>query len=730
MAQRRLICPACSQPVEVPDHYLRANIACPFCNIVMDRRSGELVMSPGQSAPPAQAAPAGHIQPQPQQFAQQQGPSYPYPAQYAPPQGYNEQRRGFPRWAIVLIVVAVAGIGGFIALTVWATGKVEEAREIYEARESGEAPPHDKWVTYDDQYFTAKFPRKPEFNNRTSSNGIVSSEVMYRSGPNSWEIAYFDLPMGGQFNFEDGMRGVADAAEGRITLSEDALHQGFPGRYGEIDNGRLKMKLFRVKRRVYVLLCGKDYEYFVDNFRLTDFGMGVQPLSVTANTSQTLYVGVPLVDAFEPFYVRGGRTPYKFDFGHSLPQGLEQLVYEPTDVRSGTVQGTPVREGKYEITATVTDADGRDATAKTSVVVKLIQKESVYCYLRLTSVPFNTKLTQGTRPDEPWVLSCEVGLPLEIDARVYSPESRITAQVGQISISVEEGGEWLAAVENRPERVGGAPLVTGNVDFTLEVNSFIGTNEYIHSVPLRIEVMPIAEKYRPATTLNGNQKVPLSHAVGIPIANYIKGVPVRPSNWSWSREWHVEAEWEFDESELPPGMTFELKPLYKDSPDSLWLSGTPDQSGVWKLNINCNAKVKFIEEPYDMKLVLTLDVTPVPEKETPTELTDPQKTLEVGASVGKRFGVLVPFSVTRPNRWNHRREWKVEGSWLTDEVELPPGVKFETKSIDPNQPSRLYLSGTPEQAGEWEIEVTVVVSVKYIDKTFEIPRKIKLTVTE
>ncbi|MBZ0136882.1 MAG: hypothetical protein K8I27_10960 [Planctomycetes bacterium] len=316
MAQRILSCPSCATPLEVPDHYMRAGIKCPFCHVTMDCRTGELLA--GAAAPPPQYAP---------QYTPQSNLAYPGQLH-----GYEQRlheatpSRGFPRWAIALIVGVVLLAGAGAAAGVWGVAKAGAARE-----EMQRVPPTEDWATYTDPagHFTARFPGHPQASTSVNTNGLETNEVVFDSPAGRWELGWLDLPSGATFQLHDVLEEIAQGLGGRVTNSRSAPHQDCPGFYGEvgvkIGGGQIRVQVFQSGRRIYAVVSEsrtESFAYFLENVCLTDLGLGIKPLELLPFDMPVLYEEMPLSQDILLCWARGGMPPYTYTVDDT-PPGLK-----------------------------------------------------------------------------------------------------------------------------------------------------------------------------------------------------------------------------------------------------------------------------------------------------------------------------------------------------------------------------------------------------------------------
>ncbi len=314
MAQRTFPCTSCSAPIEVPDDYFRALIACPHCGLAHFRLTGKAALSgaapsaasplPGAASPtptypsapyPGQApfaGPSGVPYPQPMGPQPYPRQGAPYPAPF-PGQPFRPQFGGYaplPQKSNKGLFIGL-GIAGGVILMVLVLAAIPLIAGSAGANSS------EDWYQYTSTEggFSAKFPKKPLEDSEVKQTGL-GPRTMYRamcvSGGVNYEVIYFDLGEGPEANFEfdanSGFAHAADGMKGRVVSTERITVCGVPAGKGVIenDNGyRGEMACLRVGNRVYIIACERalafstiNFQVFLDTFSL-GAGKGAGPTS-------------------------------------------------------------------------------------------------------------------------------------------------------------------------------------------------------------------------------------------------------------------------------------------------------------------------------------------------------------------------------------------------------------------------------------------------------------------
>ncbi|MBZ0136881.1 MAG: hypothetical protein K8I27_10955 [Planctomycetes bacterium] len=361
-----------------------------------------------------------------------------------------------------------------------------------------------------------------------------------------------------------------------------------------------------------------------------------------------------------------------------------------------------------------------------------VGEDAVSITPQLTGIYPADALRAPVNDGDRWVLQWEIGVPLNMYIEVESNLPGLRTQVRSLTVESIDGGAWLAVEDRRTRVLTGIPEATESGDVRIHVVTAFGKGgkERDSSIRLRVEVTPVPEEQHPSRANTGEQTATLLCPVGIGFSHSLFGVAEQQHNWNKMREWAVTVSWTYDGKQLPPGLMYEEKEEGRNPLSVLKLHGVPEEAGRWDVTVTCRALIKYIPEAYETVYRFTLDVTPVPEDELPSYVDAPESAFRVNAVVGKRSATMIPCSLSPPENWNRRRVWQIDGTWQIDEVELPAGMRFETKSLNENQPPRLYLMGVPEQPGEWDIEIKLSLNVTFVSTPFEVTRTIKLTVTD
>lgn len=364
MAQRTFPCTSCGAPIEVPDSYFKALIACSRCGLAHQRLTGNAALAgaapagaasgfPGAASPPMQGrtgvpnpaqAPfprqVGVPYPQPmgpQPFPRQGGAPYPAPF---PGQPFPAQFGGYaplPKKSNKGLVIGL-GIGGgvlFLILVLAAIPLIAGSAGVNSS---------EGWHEYTSTQggYTIKFPKVPIEDSEVKQTGL-GPRTMHRAmcvhGGINYEVIYFDLGEGPEEDFEFdanlGFAHAADGVKGRVVSTDRITVCGLPAGKGVIENDdgyRGEMVCMRVGNRVYIIGCERalklstiNLQVFLDTFKL---GSGKEGGASSTDQWRALY---------KPGATWTLRTSTQFG-------GMEpQVSYMRTEVKSVSERGAKVK---------------------------------------------------------------------------------------------------------------------------------------------------------------------------------------------------------------------------------------------------------------------------------------------------------------------------------------------------------------------------------------------------
>jgi hypothetical protein len=602
MAQRIHICPNCSASVEVPDNYLRARIQCANCGAVLDRKSGAM-LTQASSAPQAVLT-QPRVHPNPQRAAVHPAPAYPvpvYPASvYTAPIG----KKKFPLWAISLIVGGAVVFALVAGLAVWLG---------VESR----APSTDEWVTYTapDGHFTAKFPQAPIVTTRDVGNGVVVTFTICESFNDHWEISWARISGEQFFDFHAAMQASTEETGGKLTKHEPRQHQGMDGMYGEVDNGRFKILLFRSGERVWTVAVRGNpelFDFFVENLRLSDKALGIEPLTLEVGKGIEVFEETEAV--MFPGVVHGGRMPYAWRVNGKLPAGMRESYQDGNMVPFQRLryEGYAGKAGKYEFSLTVTDADGRTASGKGSLVVRALP-DSIGTLSGETAIYdglYGGATTHGLTPVAP------VGIKLGGSAQ-FKPNAGL--YTGKIDLSWDELPEWLTLNSRIPFAFEGVPPAAGEFAFKVYCTATLhgSKREYTDNIEFRIVVSAVPESQVPQSVgkigQGGFRTLDVTLGTGQGINTYFSINADKPANWDRNREWKVTGEWDVDfealKASIPAGMFIQFAEWSLDDEfPEIQLGGVPTEKGEWTFDLKAVLHVKYIDEPYEVNGTVRITV--------------------------------------------------------------------------------------------------------------------------
>lgn len=692
MEQRTLRCPGCQSPVEVPAFFGVGTLECSVCGAVTDVATGRLV-----SAAPQHATAA------------------PYPGQGFP--AYPPTRK--PMRARVVVAIVLAGVAAIVGLGVVG---------VYAMRSVGEPPEYTKWVPYEspDGLFTARFPAAPTVQ-ATNESGVIVTSTICRLGANHWEVAWFPLPPGADFDFSEGIEEVARDAKGKVTSQITKNFRGLPGHYAEIDHGRMKVQSFLVDQRVWLVASSQnrpEWREFLDGVRLTDKALGIMPLHIEAAGNTSIVTELKVEKNAPAFSVMGGRPPYDFRVTGDLPPGLS-VDKRDTETANATLHlvGKPSTPGRYPLTIAVYDKDDRRADAKVAIeVIAMPQPMADFSFVvpygsrGATQLATGEKLTYPVGISETVVMRCDSKVPGHhvLIRRVFTRPDRVPAW---LKFEPTPGG----ALELRCQFE-----TAGAFEATLELEIEAGTTGYKQTIrpTILFEATTVPDNERPKS-VGAGRTTQIKTSLGLQTKVAVNFTP-RADQWNRSRPWIVSGDWRID-AEAPVGLAF--KPDAKDMSGfpNLVIEGRPTETGTWEFEAIALVTVKYIDGVFEVPHTIKISVGEVPESELPTELAVPRD-LVIGAKVNQGFKGYVTYKPERPRSWNFQREWIISGDWDLSDVELAPGLTLERDDTRNGELPHLTLSGPVTEPGEWEFEIRATITIRHISKTYEVKQRIKLTV--
>ncbi len=414
--------------------------------------------------------------------------------------------------------------------------------------------------------------------------------------------------------------------------------------------------------------------------------------------------------------VSGGVAPYTFEIS-GLPDGLG---YEPG---SGLVSGVPLEQGDFQVQVTVRDTDGREDRASLSLHLDLAPLELVTDALPdgATGEEYSVLLqARGGLPPYHWDVTPGVGsLGLELDpdtGELHGMPRHLGdgPQVRTYTVTDSSRPEPLRASRQLGLVVHQTPLVfeldwlppayTGQ-EYSYRLTASGGTPPYQwagSNLPQGITVR--ADGLVAGVTQVGN----FAREVGISCSDSGgQGPIVRHVTFHvWENPMNIQGA-----DELPPGVERQeyraeisadggtgpylwsadglpagleiTDALPRDEPAVI--SGYPLEHGVFEVTVQVeDAQTQVNRRTFTLEVSaadLVLESTDLPKARLGQEYTH---------RVGARGGVL-PYTFHAEN--------------------LPPGLAF--------RPSNGYISGTPEQEGEWEVTLRVTDSPDHHGDTRE-----------
>ncbi|MCC7510931.1 MAG: hypothetical protein IT464_16355 [Planctomycetes bacterium] len=556
------------------------------------------------------------------QYAPSQHSPLAYPAMQPPP-GYNmppAPPRRMPGWAIGLL----AGAAGLIVLVLFGVGIWLLPKPTAGGSEAGgRAVPTSEWRTYNDPdgNFSAKFPGHPLVLNKAPAAGPVVRGVRYEDGRNFWEVVWVphNKPGGMHVDLNEFMLSFADKAQASVTKSESQSHQGLPGRYGEMANGRIKILLFQAHEMLWIVASGEhssSFEFFAENMRLSDKGRGINPLVVRCTSERLLYEASEC--EFVSCRVEGGTPPYDIKLNGNVPAGLGTVIdarrsntsSQPPSLpyQTYSLRGKATASGDYRFEVTVHDSEGRSAVTDAQVTVKPMPEQvasiegRTYSY-KHWSIKETPVAAAGTTH-----IDTHVGLRI---ACVYQALRLADLKYDTFVIAADEVPDWMSKSEINAEDldgptpgfIGSAPA-PGEYKLKLRLIACLhGTNhDYSYPIEFTIAAAAIPNLERPASvgkivwnTLSASE---VHTYVKHQAKGYFHFVIEKPDNWNDSREWKVEKiRWpdlEEVSKQLPPGVGCTVHS------SQISLSGNYAQAGEWEVRLTLIVYVKFIDEPFEL----------------------------------------------------------------------------------------------------------------------------------
>jgi hypothetical protein len=513
-------------------------------------------------------------------------------------------KAGFPRWAIALIVGGVALFGALAAAVVW-------------LGVSSGTPPTEEWVLYTapDKQFTAMFPHQPTVTTQDVGNGVMVTFTLCRSRSDHWEISWAELRHDEYFDFSAALQAGAQEVGGKLTSSEPREFRGMRGMYGEVDNGRFKIQLFRTPFRVWTVAVRDNPElfgYFLENVRLSDEAMGIQPMKLEVGKGIEVFEDTQTLSI--PGVVQGGRMPYTWRVYGDMPAGMKQSFEDGYMVpyQELRYEGNTGKAGTYEFSVTVTDADGRKASGKGSIIVKAMP-DSIVTLVGETYLHDRQADLRATR------FGTTITVPAGIRmSGCFRFEHADTLVLSRMDFTYGDMPTWLGWTNER-WTFEGVPSEPGEESFTVNAASKMqgSARVYTSSLTFAIKVVACPDAEQPARV---GEVTPTELWTNLqPCWRKVEFKQKRPENWNPARAWSVSGSWSFDVDEvarkLPPGLTLKIDDIlpsdgyYGRGPlPNVYISGAATEAGTWTIELTATLHVKFIEQPFEITQKITIVV--------------------------------------------------------------------------------------------------------------------------
>lgn len=616
-----------------------------------------------------------------------------------------------PRWGWALIAACAVVMIGLVALGIWAVG--------------GGATNTDNWITYTapDGSFTAKFPGEPAVQSHRLDNGVMVRETMYRSAWGHWEVSWIDMT-GREIWFPAAVNELARTSGSKITLQEERKWKGKTGYYAELDEGLYTIQMFIARSRLWTIAVYKHYDtfqFFLDNLKISDEAMGIDPLSIDFAQEGVAFEGVDSTKW--KITIRGGRMPYKVDLSKPTPDTryVKDHTGEAWEDHIGS--SSSAKAGSYPVQASVTDADGRTATGKWVVEVQKGISELGRLDVALRSGLIDVGST-GTNSIRVPVGCMMYGESVFVPTHPQYP-------IVQPYYNVDGLPEWLVL----------APLGTGTFSgraetvgvYTFRVHTKVVLQGLSKSFPMErevtVEVVPLSKDDLPDQV--GSFEV--KHVTGFVGANLEGEVyflaPV-PDEWVGMRDWKVDAQWALTSNDmnklLPKGMSADIqKPTRRDCYTRLRLFGSVQTAVETVVEFKLIVTIKYLPEPIELTASVQFKVESAVDA---VQISEPMEAL-VRRRAGSDINKTVVAIIMVPPEWPSHVNFKYTVEWLLDEVKLPDGIRLDATPAGSSHGKDLRVTGSVNTPGEYFVEVPIRVTLSGSDKTHDLVQKIKIVIS-
>lgn len=675
---------------------------------------------PPQGAPyPAQQPPLRYPPQQGVPYPEHQPPQFLAPGQARPglpgvPFGPAARvRRGMPRWGWALVAAGALVMIGLVALGFWAVG-------------GGGAANTDNWITYTspDKIFTAKFPEQPSVQTHRLDNGIVVNETMFRSPWGHWEVSWFhwDEVMA---PYPVMVAELANSANTTVTRGEDRAWKDNFGYYAELGDGLYKVQMFVAGGRLWTVAVFRQeatFEFFLDNLKITDQALGVDPLRIEFSQQGLAFEGGN--NTSWGWTIHGGRMPYKVSFSKPFPDtryAKEDVGYLKYEYHTGF--SSAAKAGMHNVEADITDADGRITSGKWSIEVLKMPDTLGSMQVKLSAGSFDT----------PIEATDSITVPLGYLVRgksVFVPSSS-RFEIVHPYYNVDDPPEWLKFGDRGEGWFSGRAEEVGTYTFKVHTRVRLHAMEKWYPVEctVTVEVVPLSQDEIPRDF--GSFKVlEVNCVVGSIASGSVEFFAPVPLQWRNLRPWEISASWALtaeEMKELVPKGVFVTISTYRKSDvlAGLLFSGKPEVVVDKEVEFKLIVTVKYLPEPLEMIAKVRFKVDPLP---VPASLNAPAEGL-IRARATRKLDTMFGYDIGQPVGWPRGNAFEYEVTWQIEDVVLPKGITLEVIDHATTGRKRLMVRGSMASPGEYTFEVPLQVTLKYADKTYDLTQKIKIVIS-